>query len=76
MEILLHLFEHVVLETDDGTLIDEVVGGVVEKADGDGIATGVVPFLFQLGDVELGYSGTPAVHEHNRRENQGRHDKE
>ena len=37
-ELLTHLFDKVVLKTDDRAVIDKIVGGVVENKGGDGVA--------------------------------------
>jgi hypothetical protein len=64
------------LEPDNGALIDEIVGGVIEKAHRDSIAVGALFFLLQFGDMELRNTRSMAAQNDNRGENQGRDDKE
>ena len=53
LQILLQLLEHVILKTNDGTLIDEIVGGMIKKAHRQGVAVYHV-FFFQFRDMQLG----------------------
>ena len=76
LEVFLQLFQHIVLKTNDRALIDEIVGGMVEEAHGDGVAPLPMVFFLQFGDMQLGNGCTVAVKEHDRGENQGRDEEE